>query len=479
MQERAPLVEGLLNHIKENYTGFHVPGHQGGEGVDGIMKKLLEEPFKADLTELPGLDSLSAPRDIIKEAQETAAQLFEAGETFFMVNGTTGGLLTMINAVCRPGEKLVVPRQVHQGVFGGIITSGAVPVYLSSRDMSPQQQRIYNVTAGEIEEVLEKHPDARALLLNNPTYYGVCADLPEIRELTAKRGVMLLLDEAHGGHLAFHPDFPPGAAEADADIWVQSTHKTLGSLTQSSMLHIKKGRVDRERLVNMINIFQSTSPSYILLASLDAARRNLALKGREAFGKVMAMAQKARNVLESLGFVLLPHQQGEFGLDITKLALFTLNFKETGEEIADKLRKNYKIQVELYDHNHLILYLTLGHQERDLEILLRAFQDLAGTLHPADTHQKNLDFNSKAALPPIPPSVLTPREAVNLPVEKVPLCWAAGRVSAQTLNLYPPGIPLLVPGELILPEIIDYFPEKGGVDKEGISPSYEINVVRE
>ena len=479
MQDKAPLVEGLLTHINEKYTGFHVPGHQGGKGVDGILKVLLDEPFKADLTELPGLDSLHVPRDIIKEAQEMAAQLFKAGETFFMVNGTTGGLLTMINTACRPGEKLIIPRQAHQGVFGGIITSGAVPVYISPPDMSPEQQRIYNVSARDIEDALGKHPDAKAVLVNNPTYYGVCADLHKIREVTAQKGVLLLVDEAHGGHLSFHPDFPPGAAEADADIWVQSTHKTLGSLTQSSMFHIGKERIDRERLVNMINIFQSTSPSYILLASLDAARRNLALKGRGVLENTLAMAKKARSAFEDFGFILLPYHEGEFKLDLTKLALFTDNFRETGVEIADILRKKFKIQVELYDRNHILLYLTLGHQERDLEILLNAFRELSKNLHLTDSCKKNLALNSKCTLPPIPPSVLTPREAVNSATEKVPFDRAAGRISAQTLNLYPPGIPLLVPGELILSEVLEYFPEKGGVEKEGISPPLQINVVRE
>ncbi|PKM79082.1 MAG: arginine decarboxylase [Firmicutes bacterium HGW-Firmicutes-13] len=452
-QNRSPLLEGLINHLAENYRSFHVPAHQGSRNMDKLLKILLEDPCRFDLTELPGLDNLQSPRGIIKESQALAAELFGAQETYFLVNGTTGGLLTMVNTVCRPGEKIIIPRQVHQAVFGGIITSGAVPVYISS-NLSPDEQRIYNVSLSEVERALEENPGAKALLVNNPTYYGVCADLLRIRELTSEREVMLLVDEAQGGHFTFHSEFPPGASEAGADMWVQSTHKTLGSLTQSSMLHVGSSRVDRGRLMQMLRIFQSTSPSYILLASLDAARRQLAVKGSKLLDTTLRLAGKAREKAAKLGFILLTAQNKEFKLDITKLALFTHNFSESGTEIASILRENYKIQAELYSGDHILFLLTLGHDEKDLKFLLDGLEKVRTGLNCIEREDK---ADIKKILPPVPLQILTPGEAVNSEAEDIPLVEAEGRICAEIVNYFPPGVPLILPGELITPEILNYF----------------------
>ncbi|MDO9573891.1 MAG: aminotransferase class I/II-fold pyridoxal phosphate-dependent enzyme, partial [Candidatus Contubernalis sp.] len=353
----------------EDYRSFHVPGHQGGKGMDGPLKLLLKQPFKADLTEIPGLDNLHAPRSIIREALEIAAEAFGASETYFLVNGSTAGLMAMVNTVCRPGEKIILPRRTHQGVFGGIITSGADPVFIEE-DSRGNRWEFTNVTSSQVKQALDNCPEARAVLVNNPTYFGVCADLKEIRKITAKRGVLLLVDEAHGGHLSFHGGLPTGASEAGADLWVQSTHKTLGSLTQSSMLHVGGERIDRERLRDMLSMFQSTSPSYLLLASLDAARRQMALKGKELLDIVISLAEEARRSLKQLDFELIPKQQGEFSLDITKLAFFTDRFEESGKKAAYILRRSGKIQVEMSGREYILVLLTLGHDDKDLASLV-------------------------------------------------------------------------------------------------------------
>lgn len=452
-QERAPLVEGLLNHINRGYATFHVPGHQGGRNIDQLLRELLKEPFKVDLTELPQLDNLYEPQGIIQESQELAAELFGARETFFMVNGTTGGLLTMINTVCLPGDKIIIPRQSHQGVFGAIITSGAVPAYISTPGKTIQEQKIKNVSLKGVEEALANNPDAKALLLNNPTYFGFCSDLAGIRELTAQKGVILLVDEAHGGHLFFHENLPLGASQAGADMWVQSTHKTLGSLTQSSMLHLGSDKIDRVRLVNMARIFQTTSPSYILLSSLDAARRKMAREGRSLIEKLYTMAKKAREDVTRLGFTLLPLEKGELRLDITKLALFTDSFRESGRDIAYLLQRKYRVQVELSAEDHVLIYLTLGHREKDVEYLVESLGKAREELTPQKPLEKKEEKGDSFF--PLPPALLSPREAVNRPVERVSLLEAEGRVSAETVSLFPPGIPLLVPGELITGELLD------------------------
>ena len=452
-QEKAPLVEGLLKHVNTEYSTFHVPGHQGGRNIDHLLRELLKDPFKIDLTELPNLDNLYEPRGIIYESQRLAAEVFRARETFFMVNGTTGGLLTMINTVCLPGDKIIIPRQSHQGVFGAIITSGAVPVYVSSPGKRVQEQKINNISLKGIEEALDNNPDAKALLLNNPTYFGFCSDLCGIRELTAKKGVFLLVDEAHGGHLSFHESFPRGAAQAGADMWVQSTHKTLGSLTQSSMLHLGTEEIDRARLVNMARIFQTTSPSYILLASLDAARRKLALEGGGLMESLYRLAEKAREKVSDLGFSLLPLKKGELSLDITKMALFTHGFEESGRDIASMLQEKCRLQVELSAEDHILIYFTLGHREKDLEYLIESLGRIREKLNPKKIWPE--EGGEEDYLFPLPPALLSPREAVNQPGERVPMAEAEGRISAETVSLFPPGIPLLVPGELITRELLD------------------------
>lgn len=456
-QNSAPLVEGLSNHINKGYSTFHVPGHQGGRNIDPLLKGLLTDPFKVDLTELPGLDNLYEPRGIIEEAQALAADLFGARETFFMVNGTTGGLLTMVNTVCFPGDKILIPRHSHQGVFGAIITSGAIPVYIFSPGRTFQEQKINNISTRGVEEALDKNPDARALLLNNPTYFGLCSNLREIRRITAQRGVLLLIDEAHGGHLSFHEGLPPGASQVGADMWVQSTHKTLGSLTQSSMLHLGGEDIDRGRLINMARIFQTTSPSYILLASLDAARRKMALEGKSLMDNIFNWAEKVREEVKGLDFSLLPLQRGEFKLDITKLALFTDNFRESGKEIASRLEKESRVQVELAAEDHILLYLTLGHKGKDMEYLVESL----GKIRKDLTLKESLkgEGPEQEALTSLPPAPLSPRQAFNSPGERVPLNRAVGRVSAETVSLFPPGIPLLVPGELVTEEMLEGFSE--------------------
>lgn len=472
-QNRIPILEGLINHLADDYRSFHVPAHQGGRGIDKLFKKVISaDPCKIDLTELPGLDNLHYSRGIIKEAQSLAAELFGALETYFLINGTTGGLLIMINTACRPGDKIIIPRQVHQAVIGGIITSRAVPVYIGSDRQSSDERTIYNVSVKEVERALEENPGAKALLINNPTYYGVCADLFKIRELTSKKGVMLLVDEAHGGHFTFHPDFPPGAGEVGADMWVQSTHKTLGSFTQSSMLHVGNGAVNQGRLRHMLRIFQSTSPSYLLLASLDAARRQMAVNGHELLERTRRLAIKARKAAWELDFVLLPEQDREFKLDVTKLALFTHNFLESGTEIASMLRKNYKIQCELYGPDHMLFLLTLGHGEKDLQFLLEGLEKVRGRLNRREREDGSDKEVAKKVLLTVPPQIMAPGEAVNREAETVSLVEAEGRISAETVNIFPPGVPLLLPGELITHQLIKYL-----MNQEESAVFSKINVV--
>ena len=473
-QNNAPIIEGILKYILEDFKSFHVPGHQGGKEVDGLLKLLLKQPLKADLTEIHGLDNLHAPRGMIREAQEIAAEAFGAAETFFLVNGSTAGLMAMINAVCRPGEKIILPRSAHQGAFGAIITSGAVPVYIPE-GFSGSRWEYTNMTVGQIEQALEENPEARAVLVNNPTYFGVCGDLKEIRKITTERGVLLLVDEAHGGHLSFHHGLPAGAAEAGADMWVQSTHKTLGSLTQSAMLHLGGEKVDRQRLKHMLSVFQSTSPSYLLLASLDAARRQMAQKGKELLDNILLLAEEARSRLEQLGFELIPPKKGEFRLDITKLVFFTSEFKESGEKAAFILRRSGKVEPEMYGKDYILVLLTLGHNEEDLAALINAARSLRERLTLKTFKKKEPEDVSY--LHPVSPQLLTPREAVNLPTEIISLDRAAGRISSQMVNIYPPGIPLLVPGEIITSEIIEYILREKNVHPEIESGMEELNKI--
>ncbi|MGI6143961.1 MAG: aminotransferase class I/II-fold pyridoxal phosphate-dependent enzyme [bacterium] len=465
-QREAPLVAALAAYRERGLLPFHTPGHKQGRAAPPPLDTLWGPGlWQTDLTEVPGLDDLHAPRGVIKRAQELAARAFGAEETFFLVNGSSAGVIAMIGAVCNPGDEIILPRNCHRSVTAGLVLSGAVPVYLAP-PVLPRFGIPLGIRAEDVEDALAKHPRARAVLVVTPSYYGICSDLEPIAAVAHGRGIPLLVDGAHGPHLGFHPALPAGALAAGADMVVHSTHKVLTSLTQSSLLHLKGRRIDRERLVNMLRLVQTSSPSYPLLASLDACRRQMALRGRALLDRLLAIAREVRERtgtlpgIEVLGPEDLPR---DFALDPTRLTVGVQGAGFNGPEAAVCLREQ-GVQPEMADPANVVFILTVGDDATTAEGLARALAALSSARRSPRENRK------VPGTLPLPPLRLPPREAVFAPRERVPLARARSRIAGEALIPYPPGIPLLNPGEEITPEVIAAFEElrAAGVEFQGV-----------
>ncbi|MEM9162109.1 MAG: aminotransferase class I/II-fold pyridoxal phosphate-dependent enzyme [Cyanobacteria bacterium P01_F01_bin.4] len=451
-QQDAPLVLALRQCGQRPNAAFYTPGHKRGQGISDLHRSVLgAEVFRADLPELPELDNLFAPETVIAQAQALAADAFGAEHTYFLANGSTCGIEAAILATCGPGDKLILPRNVHRSAISGLILSGAMPVFVSPVYDDDWQLAI-GVTPKESATALNEHPDAKAVLIVSPTYQGICADVAEIAATTHRYGLPLIVDEAHGPHFAFHADLPPPAMRAGADVVVQSTHKVLSALTQAAMLHVQGGRCDRNRLQQALQLTQSTSPSYLLLASLDAARHQMANQGSEFMARTLVLAQQA---VQSLGPLLRTLNQADlpdgFRLDPTRLTLEVSSLGMTGFDADDLLNERFSVTAELPTLNLLTFIISLGNTSGDIERLVAAARALVQ--NPCD----KLSTRPQSKILPTthrPLSPLSPRQAFFAPSEACPLAMATGRISAETVCAYPPGIPTLMPGEVITVDAI-------------------------
>lgn len=445
-QNRAPLFDALSSYVRKGVTKLHVPGHKYGQGLPKEMKALLGKSSQFDLSVLEDIDSLPHPQTVIKEAQKLAAGAFGADETFFLVNGSTLGVQAMILAACSSNDKILVSRNTHQSVTAGLVLSGARPVYLQP-EFDQELNLPLNVRPETVKISLKKNPDAKAVLIISPTQFGITADIKEIAKIVHQAGKILLVDEAWGAHFKFHPEFPLPALLSGADMVVQSTHKRLPALSQTSMLHIQGKRIDREKVQKVIRMLQTTSPSYILLSSLDSARREMVLNGKNLWEEIINLTCGARNSIKELGFRILERKYLNnlgFDLDLTNIAIEV----ENGFEAWKILNKN-KIEPEFATLDHLIIIVGIGNNTSDINYLIKALKKISP--------RKNI---RKIKYPNIPPKVfLSPKEALESETEEVGIKKAIGRISAEMITPYPPGIPLLAPGEVITKEIFDYLKE--------------------
>lgn len=455
-QSKAPIAEMLAACSHQHRAAFYLPGHKGGQGappelLDGWGRTV----FQADLPELPELDHLSAPMGVIREAQELAAAAFGADRSWFLVNGSTTGILAAILATCGTGDKIILPRNVHKSAISGLILSGAVPIFLN-----PVYDRTWDLTCGitpaSVEAALQEHLNAKAVLLVSPTYHGICSDIASIARLTHDRAIPLLVDEAHGAHFRFHSDLPSAALDAGADVAIQSTHKVLGALTQASMLHLKGDRIDPHRLDLAIHTLQSTSPNYLLLASLDAARRQIATQGEALMSRTLALAREARMRLATLpGLAVLEPPpapiSGFFALDPTRLTVNVTGLGTSGYEADEILHEQFQVTCELPLQNHLAFAISLGNTADDIDRLVRSFAAIAQTR--SVTHRPlGFDF-AEFQHHTIP--FVSPRDAFFLPTQTLAIEQSIGHLCAELICPYPPGIPVLMPGERIDRPAID------------------------
>ncbi len=458
-QNETPLFDALMEYVDRETIPFHVPGHKKGVGMDLEFKKFIgENPFKIDVTVFKLVDSLHHPTGPIKKAQALAADAYGSDAAFFCIHGTSGAIQAMIMSAVNEGDTILIPRNVHKSVTAGIILSGAKPIY-----MQPELDRklgiAHGITADTVENTLKEHPEAKAVLIINPTYYGVAADIKTIAEIVHKHNIPLIVDEAHGPHLGFNEKLPMSAIEAGADICAQSTHKIIGALTQCSLLQVKSKHIDINRVQQVLSLLQTTSPSYILMASLDCARRQIALNGEELLNKAIDLANYVREEINKIpGFYCFGEEilnnPGVFALDPTKITITCRDLGITGYDLDMILSNKYHIQMELSDLYNVLAVGSFGDTKEAMDKLIEALKEISDEY--MGKSDKKPDFLD---IPPIPELKILPRMAFNSDKVSLPLANSVGKISGEFLMAYPPGIPVLCPGEIITEDIINYVEE--------------------
>ncbi len=451
-QQRAPIYEALERFRQMRVVPFDVPGHKRGRGNPELTAFLGEKCVGVDVNSMKPLDNLCHPVSVIREAEDLAADAFGAEHAFLMVGGTTSAVQSMVLTACKQGDEIILPRNVHRSVINALVLCGAVPVYVN-----PEVDQRLGISLGmsrdQVQRAIREHPKAVAVLVNNPTYYGICSDLRAIVRMAHEAGMLCLADEAHGTHFYFGGGLPVSAMAAGADMAAVSMHKSGGSLTQSSFLLTGPG-VHAGYVRQIINLTQTTSGSYLLMSSLDISRRNLALRGRQVFHQVADMAEYAREEINAIGGYYafgkeLINGNSIFDFDTTKLSVHTLDIGLAGIEVYDILRDEYDIQIEFGDIGNILAYLSMGDRPQELERLVSALAEIRRRYQTDGTGLLSQEYID-------PDVVITPQEAFYADKESLPLRETEGRVCSEFVMCYPPGIPILAPGERITGDILDY-----------------------
>lgn len=459
-QDRMPILEALNKFKQMRVVPFDVPGHKRGKGNRELTDFLGERCMSVDVNSMKPLDNLCHPISVIKEAEELAAEAFGAKHAFFMVNGTTSAVQSMVLSACKEGDKIILPRNVHRSVINALILGGAIPVYVNP-EINHELGISLGMTLTEVQKAILENPDAKALLINNPTYYGICSNIKAITELAHEQGMLVLADEAHGTHFYFGENLPISGMAAGADMASVSMHKSGGSLTQSSFLLVGN-EVNPGHVRQIINLTQTTSGSYLLMSSLDISRKNLAVNGKQIFKKVYQMAQYARDEINQIGDYYAYSRElinGDtiYDFDVTKLSINTLAVGLAGIEVYNILRDEYDIQVEFGDVGNILAYISVGDCQRNLERLVSALAEIRRRYKRDKSGMLQYEYIN-------PEVVVAPREAFYAEKESLEIKKTVGRICSEFVMCYPPGIPILAPGERITQEILDsieYVKDKG------------------
>ncbi len=478
-QTKMPIFEALEKYKSMRIVPFDVPGHKRGRGNKELTDFLGERCLDVDVNSMKPLDNLCHPISVIKEAEELAADAFSAKHAFFMINGTTSAVQSMVLTACKKGEKIIMPRNVHRSAINALVISGATPVYVNP-GVNKELGIPLGMSLSDVEKAIRANPDAKAVLVNNPTYYGICSPLRDIVELAHKHNMLVLVDEAHGTHFYFDKNLPVSAMSVGADMAAVSMHKTGGSLTQSSFLLINNN-ISEGYVRQIINLTQTTSGSYLLMSSLDISRKNLALNGQEIFDKVSSLANYAREEINKIGGYYaygkeLINNDDVFDFDITKLSVHTRNIGLAGIEVYDILRDDYDIQIEFGDIGNILAIISVGDKALAIERLISSMSEI-----------KRLYSKSKAGMfdhEYINPLVaMSPQEAFYAPKISVPIEKSYGKICSEFVMCYPPGIPILAPGEYITKDILAYiaYAKEKGCVLTGTEDIYinNINIVSE
>ena len=487
-QFTAPISKAMEAYAGDGALAFHTPGHKQGLGAHPLLKKLITEAgLRQEVSLMEELDDLHEPAGCIKEAQALAAELWGARESLFVINGTTGAIQAMLVGTLSPGDKVLVPRNAHRSIMGGIILAGAVPIYIQP-EIDTRLGIAMGLSVATVQQAIKEHPEAKALVAVYPTYYGFCCDLQRIGELVHQANMLLLVDEAHGAHLPFGKDLPKQAIELGADVAAQSTHKLLGSMTQTSMLHIGSNRVEAERIRQAASLLQSTSPNQLLLASLDIARLQMAQEGAQRVNRAVELAQWLRKKINEIPGLYCPGKEiwagqeagqlvagsedlsdvGAVALDWAKVTVNLAGLDISGQEAELLLRHQWKVQCELSDPENLLFIISMADTQREADRLLQVLQELAvkhlatktankdGSSIAEEQACKKADNLCNMAEMPVAVQRINPREAFFAPIRTVALEEAIGCICGETIAFYPPGIPVLCPGEEITEALVAY-----------------------
>lgn len=461
-QDRAPILEALNNYRSRRIVPFDVPGHKQGKGNPELTEFLGKQCLSVDVNSMKPLDNLCHPTSVIKDAEYLAAKAFGAANAFFIVNGTTAAVQAMIMSVTKAGDKIIMPRNVHRSAINALVVNGAIPVYVNP-GVNKQLGIPLGMSVNDVRKAIISNPDAKAVFVNNPTYYGICSDLLSITKLAHSYNMKVLVDEAHGTHFYFGENMPISGMAAGADMAAVSMHKTGGSLTQSSIL-VTNGSVDSGYIRQTINLIGTTSSSYLLISSLDISRRNLALKGKEMFRKVVDLVNYARNEINGIGGYYafskeLVNGDSVFAFDETKLSIHTREIGLAGIEVYDILRDEYGMQIEFGDLGNILAIITMGDSSLEIERLVSALAEIK-RLYSGD---KSGLFDREYINPEV---ICAPQKAFYANKKQIDINESDNKICAEFVMCYPPGIPILAPGERITKEILDYISyakEKGSL----------------
>lgn len=457
-QDRAPILETLRDYIAGGTYPFHTPGHKAGRFTPPELVELWgQQTFDYDLPAMTATDNTLHPTHCVKEAQELAAEVFGAAATFYLGGGATTGIAAMILAAVPPGGTILLPRNVHRSVAAALVLSGARPRFIEP-EVLPQCGAL-GISGATIAAEIAKEP-VTAVLLTRPTYYGLARDLSDVSRVCRQHGIPLLVDEAHGPHFRFLPEGGPRPAlDEGADLVAQSCHKTLGSLVGTAQVHVgRHSPVGADRVRDALNLLQTTSPNYLQLVSLDVNRRYMASDGAALFERAVAEARKLAAQINALpGLAVLdpaanPRLAGH-KLDPLRIVINVAGAGWTGYDAELLLRQEFKIEDELSDWFNIVLVTSPNDDPAARERLLAGLKQVSAK--PRAAAESAIAEASNLLQPAIPPLVMTPRDAALGPKLGVPLQSAIGRVCAESIMFYPPGIPLLMPGEEVTPDIIE------------------------
>lgn len=451
-QSRAPIYEALERFRKMRVVPFDVPGHKRGRGNPELTAFLGQQCVGVDVNSMKPLDNLCHPVSVIREAEELAADAFGAAHAFLMVGGTTSAVQSMVLTACKRGDEIIMPRNVHRSVINALVLCGAIPVYVN-----PEVDQRLGISQGmkreQVARAIAEHPNAVAVLVNNPTYYGICSDLKAIVDMAHQAGMLCLADEAHGTHFYFGENQPIAAMKAGADMAAVSMHKSGGSLTQSSFL-LAGPNVHEGYVRQIINLTQTTSGSYLLMSSLDISRRNLALRGKQVFNVVRELAEYAREEINAIGDYYafgreLINGDSVYDFDATKLSVHTLDIGLAGIEVYDALRDDYDIQIEFGDLGNILAYISIGDRVQEVERLVSALAEIRRRYRRDPSGMLSQEYID-------PTVVASPQEAFYAEKISLPIEQTKNRVCSEFVMCYPPGIPILAPGERITEDILQY-----------------------